>query len=64
MTTEQFKLAEDMLQVLYMLDGTRYTDADVTRLARGIALRSWMERELWQVFANLRRKERGNGQRN
>lgn len=59
MTAEQWRLAEDILRARHMLDGTAYTAADVQRLARGIALRSWLERELCEVAKTMKGERHG-----
>lgn len=59
MTAEQWRLAEDILRACHMLDGTAYTANDVERLARNIAVRSWVERKLCEVAKTMKGERHG-----
>ncbi len=45
-TEDQWRLAFDMRSALGKLSGERFTHQAVERLARGIALHAWVDRQL------------------
>ena len=56
MTPEQWG---GILRARYMLDGTAYSADDVQRLARGIAMRFWLEHELCEVAKTMKGESHG-----
>ena len=53
-TDAQRKLAVNLLALHEGLGGPRYTGEDVERLAEGIARRSWLDRQLSEMFQTER----------